>query len=92
MNYNAGGADAKEAICVDCIERTAELGKLCTRPAQFLEHLQTLDDTAALKWLNDLGFSPCYYGNYVDDALIERGFIETGIKGGPKWGKRLKAA
>ena len=91
MNYNGGGAETKAALCVDCIERTAELGKLCTRPEQVVEHLASLDDAAALKWLHDIGFDPCYYPNNIDRVLIERGLIETGIKDGGKWGKRLRA-
>lgn len=92
MGYNGGMAETKDAICPDCIERTAELGHLCVRPAQFLEHVKSLSDEDALKCLNALGFSPCYYGNEIDDYMIAKGFVETGIKDGPKWGKRLKAA
>jgi hypothetical protein len=92
MNYNSGAADTKEALCIDCIERTAELGTPCTRPSQVQEHLKSLSDEAALKWLHDVGFSPCYYPNDIDLYLIDRGLIETGIKDAGKWGKRLRAA
>lgn len=92
MNYCGGCAETKDRICTDCIERSAELGKLITRPAQLIEHLSTLDDAAALVWLHKMGFDPCYYENEVDDYLISRGLIETGVKDAGKWGKQLKAA
>lgn len=90
MNYSGGGADTKASLCVGCIGRTAELGKLLTRPEQVVEHLKGLVDADALVWLHAIGFDPCYYGNDLDKYLIERGLIETGVKDGPKWGKRLR--
>lgn len=89
MHYNGGCADAKAALCTDCIERTAELGKLCTRPEQVLEHLKSMNDVAALAWLHALGFSPCYYQNEFDDYLIGRKLVVTDAKEGGKWGKKL---
>jgi hypothetical protein len=89
MDYNGGCAETKEAICPDCIERTADLGRLCVRPSQVLEYVKSLDDVAALRWLHGVGFDPCYYGNELDDYLVERGLIEKA--GDRKWGKRLRA-
>lgn len=90
MNYNGGSADTKENLCVDCIVRTSELGKLMTRPKQVVEHLNGLPDAEALVWLHAMSFSPCYYDNDLDKYLIDRGLIETGVKDGSKWGKRLR--
>jgi hypothetical protein len=92
MEYSGFSAETKEKLCPECIERTAELGKLCVRPADVEVHLRSLDDAAALKWLHDMDFSPCYYENPLDQYLIDRKLIETDIEGGAKWGKRLKAA
>lgn len=92
MEYQGGYADTKGKLCADCIERSAALGKLCVRPKQVLEHIKSLSDDDALTWLHAMGFDPCYYENDLDKYLIERGLIETGIKDGPKWGKRLRPA
>lgn len=92
MNYAGGYAETKDKLCPECIERSAALGHLCVRPEQVVEHVKTLDDAAALVWLNAMGFDPCYYENDTDKYLIERGLIETGVKDGSKWGKRLRAA
>lgn len=92
MEYSGGSADTKARLCEDCIERSAELGKLCVRPQQVVEHIKGLSDAEALTWLHAMGFNPCYYKNDLDGYLIDRGLIETGVKDGPKWGKRLKPA
>ena len=92
MDYAGFGADTKTKLCPDCIERSAALGKLCVSPEQVAEHIKSLSDADAIAWLHAMGFDPCYYENDLDKYLIERGLIETGIKDGPKWGKRLRAA
>jgi hypothetical protein len=90
LDYNAGDARTKEEICDDCIERSIALGHPCVRPTNVVEYIKTLNDQVALIWLHAMDFDPCYYENDLDKYLIERGLIETGVKDGGKWGKRLK--
>jgi hypothetical protein len=90
MDYVGFDAPTKASICPDCIERSNELGTLIVRPHQIIDRVKDMADDDALVWLHKIGMHPCYYANDVDEYLIERGLIETGVEGAGSWGKRLR--
>lgn len=89
-DYSGGDASTKESPCMDCIERMQSVGGPVITSQEKLKAAVEERGKDALKWLHDIGYSPCYYDNPIDDYLFEKGLCITEEGGTPKWGRKLK--
>lgn len=68
-------ARTKEEVCTACLKFMRDRGEILLSQEEVIEFLKARDDESALKWLNEVGYSPCYYRCDSDSyILFERGF------------------
>ena len=80
-------ARTKEEACVNCLHTMRHMGEILLTQEEVIAFLKARDDEAALKWLNEVGYSACHYRCDADNYIIdERGF-DTQERHG-KWQKK----
>ena len=77
----------KEDVCRGCLHVMRKRGEILLSQEEVIEFLKTRDDESALKWLNEVGYSACFYRCDADNYIIdERGFDVN--KGTGEWVKK----
>lgn len=86
MSYSHD-AKTKEEVCMGCLKVMRERGEILLSQKEVIEFLEAKDDESALEWLNEVGYSPCFYGCDSDDYIMtKRGFDTKEYTG--KWIKK----
>lgn len=68
LSYSSDAA-TKEVICGPCVADLATHGVIAGTPDALIAWVKSADPAWVRATMTAVGYSPCYYGNAVDDAL-----------------------
>lgn len=71
MNYSHD-ARTKESVCTSCLHRMRHMGTIILTQDELIDFIKQKSDEESIKWLNEVGYRVCFYGNTADDYIITR--------------------
>jgi len=76
MSYVGIGAKTKTEICSTCIANLAQEGVIVHNVEELVDWAKDNNKETVKNILQIVGFHFCYYGNWVDESIEEKGIEE----------------